>query len=63
MGVRPGDPLLVERRIILDQRGRPVEATETRYAADRYALGVGFSVEDRTVHEPGGPVRARGDRP
>jgi GntR family transcriptional regulator len=47
LAVRPGDPLLVERRVILDQRGRPLERTESRYAADRYALDVGFSVEDR----------------
>jgi GntR family transcriptional regulator len=45
--VPPGSPLLVERRVILDQRGRPLERTESRYAADRYALDVGFSVEDR----------------
>ena len=45
--VPPGSPLLVERRVILDQRSRPLERTESRYAADRYALDVGFSVEDR----------------
>jgi GntR family transcriptional regulator len=47
LAVAPGSPLLVERRVILDQRGRPLERTESRYAADRYALDVGFSVEDR----------------
>jgi len=41
-----GDPLLVERRLIYDQRGRPIERTESRYAAERYGLNVGFSVED-----------------
>jgi GntR family transcriptional regulator len=46
LGVRPGAPMLVERRLILDQRGRPIERTESRYAADRYGLDVGFSVED-----------------
>jgi len=46
LGVRAGDPLLVERRLIHDQRGRPIERTESRYAADRYGLDVGFSVED-----------------
>ncbi|MFN8620767.1 MAG: GntR family transcriptional regulator [Chloroflexota bacterium] len=56
--VRPGDPLLVERRVILDQRGRPLERTESRYAADRYALDVGFSVEDR-----GARPRAKGTTP
>jgi len=38
--------MLVERRIILDQRGRPLERTESLYAATRYGLNVGFSVED-----------------
>lgn len=42
---RKGDPLLVERRIILDQQGRPLEFTESRYPADRYALDVDFVVE------------------
>jgi GntR family transcriptional regulator len=45
--VREGDPLLVERRLIFDQHGRPLERTESRYAAERYALDVSFSVEDR----------------
>jgi GntR family transcriptional regulator len=46
LGVGTGDPMLVERRLIFDQRGRPIERTESRYAADRYGLSVGFSVED-----------------
>ena len=46
LGVTPGEPMLVERRLIVDQRGRPVERTESRYAADRYGLNVAFSVED-----------------
>jgi GntR family transcriptional regulator len=53
LGVEQGEPMLVERRLILDQRGRPIERTESRYAADRYGLNVGFSVEDSgavTVH-------------
>lgn len=40
-----GEPLLVERRVILDSQGRRIEATESRYAADRYALDVSFDVE------------------
>jgi GntR family transcriptional regulator len=49
--MRRGDPMLVERRIILDQRGRPLEYTESRYPADRYALDVDFLVEDApSVH-------------
>ncbi|HEX2645701.1 MAG TPA: GntR family transcriptional regulator [Candidatus Dormibacteraeota bacterium] len=43
--MRKGDPMLVERRIILDQEGRPLEFTESRYPADRYALDVDFVVE------------------
>lgn len=46
LGVRAGEPMLVERRLIFDQRGRPIERTESRYAADRYGLNVGFSVDD-----------------
>lgn len=43
--MRKGDPMLVERRIILDQEGLPLEFTESRYPADRYALDVDFVVE------------------
>jgi GntR family transcriptional regulator len=43
--MRTGDPLLVERRVIVDPHGRPIEATESRYPADRYALDVRFDVE------------------
>jgi len=42
--IRPGDPLLVERRVIMDVHGRRIEATESRYPADRYALDVRFDV-------------------
>ena len=45
LAIRTGDPLLVERRVITDERGRPIEATESRYAADRYALAIAFEVE------------------
>ena len=31
--------------MIVDQRGRPLESTESRYPADRYALDVDFEVE------------------
>ncbi len=44
--VTPSSPLLVERRVIIDARGRRVEATESRYCADRYALDVRFDVDD-----------------
>jgi GntR family transcriptional regulator len=43
--IRPGDPLLVEQRVIVDGHGRRIEATESRYSADRYGLVVDFDVE------------------
>jgi len=45
LGVPRGSPLLVERRLIFDQAGRPLESTESRYAGDRYVLDVSFDVE------------------
>jgi DNA-binding GntR family transcriptional regulator len=43
--VRKGEPLLVERRLIRDQAGAPLELTETRYVGSRYRLDVDFEVE------------------
>jgi GntR family transcriptional regulator len=48
LGVKTGEPLLVERRVIADVAGRPVEATESRYPGGRYALNVRFDVDDGT---------------
>jgi GntR family transcriptional regulator len=45
LGVLVGDPLLVERRVIVDGHGRRIEATESRYPADRYGLVVRFEVD------------------
>jgi GntR family transcriptional regulator len=45
LGVRTGAPLLVERRLILDQDGSPLELTESRYVGERYRLDVDFEVE------------------
>lgn len=45
LGVARGSPILVERRIILDAQGRPIEVTESRYPGDRYAIDVRFDVE------------------
>jgi GntR family transcriptional regulator len=42
---RVGDPLLVERRVIVDDHNRRIEATESRYRADLYALLVRFDVD------------------
>jgi GntR family transcriptional regulator len=41
-----GDALLVEQRVIADADGRRIEATESRYRADRYGLVVNFDVGD-----------------
>lgn len=51
LDVARGSPMLVERRVIRDGQGRPIEATESRYAADRYAIDVRFDVEE-AVREP-----------
>jgi GntR family transcriptional regulator len=45
LGISDGDALLVERRVIVDGSGRPIEATESRYVAGRYRLVVHFDVE------------------
>jgi GntR family transcriptional regulator len=54
LGIRVGDPLLVERRRIADDAGRWLEATESRYPADRYALEVQFEVEGPDEPSPAG---------
>jgi GntR family transcriptional regulator len=45
LDVPEGSPLLVEKRVIHDQDGRPLELCESRYAGDRYGLDVQFDVE------------------
>ena len=52
--IHTGDPLLVERRVILDGHGRRIEATESVYAADRYALDVKFDVEAQDLGRTNG---------
>jgi GntR family transcriptional regulator len=54
LAVPPGSPLLVERRVISDPHGRPIETTESRYPADRYALDVRFDVEGHGSGSVGG---------
>jgi GntR family transcriptional regulator len=44
LDVPRGSPLLVERRLIADQHGTPLELTESRYAHGRYAIDVDFVV-------------------
>ena len=43
--VASGASILVERRLIMDQRDEPLEYTTSRYAGDRYMLDVDFDVE------------------
>ncbi|HST16443.1 MAG TPA: GntR family transcriptional regulator [Gaiellaceae bacterium] len=45
LAVKRGEPLLVERRLIVDQHGAPLELTESRYVGARYGLDVDFDVE------------------
>jgi GntR family transcriptional regulator len=45
LAIRKGDPLLVERRLIRDQDGEPLEMTESRYVGQRYGLDIDFDVE------------------
>ncbi|HEY3163361.1 MAG TPA: GntR family transcriptional regulator [Candidatus Limnocylindrales bacterium] len=52
--IRVGDPLLIERRVISDPHGRRIEATESIYPADRYALDVTFEVEGWAGAPPSG---------
>jgi DNA-binding GntR family transcriptional regulator len=51
LGVREGSPLLVEKRVIHDQDGLPLELCESRYAGDRYGLDVQFDVELPSSYE------------
>lgn len=59
LGVARGDPMLVERRVILDAHGRPMEATESRYPAERYAIDVRFDVEEAAPAALSGPPENR----
>ena len=62
LGMRTGDPLLVERRVILDVVGKAIELTVSAYPADRYALQVQFDVDaqdlDAIEEHDGMPVEA-----
>ncbi len=57
LGTSPGAPMLVERRVILDADGRPLESTESRYPAERYALDVWFDVEEPPPASPAVSLR------
>ncbi|MGO1591800.1 MAG: GntR family transcriptional regulator [Ancrocorticia sp.] len=43
--VEEGSPLVVERRLIRDPRGTPVEWTESHYVPERYSITAQFTVE------------------
>jgi GntR family transcriptional regulator len=45
LDVQPTEPLLVETRLIVDQRAAPLEFTISRYVGSRYSLRVGFDVQ------------------
>lgn len=47
----PRDVLLCERRVITDQHGRPLEHTETRYAARRYVFEAVLRRDEQDVLE------------
>lgn len=56
LGVPRSSPVLVESRIILDADARPVEATESRYAGESYAIDVRFEVESAVRERRGRPT-------
>jgi GntR family transcriptional regulator len=43
LGVEPRTALLVEQRLILNQSGRPLETTQTRYAGDEFVFHVSLA--------------------
>ena len=45
LDIPAGSAVLVERRLIADQHGHPLERTESRYAGARYGLDVIFDVD------------------
>ncbi|MEU4235416.1 GntR family transcriptional regulator [Nonomuraea sp. NPDC026600] len=44
-------PMLIERRIISDDAGKPLEYTESRYVSERYRLEVEFVVAHPSIGE------------
>jgi GntR family transcriptional regulator len=60
LGIRTGDPLLVEHRVIRDDADRAIEVTISAYPADRYALEVQFEVEGQ---DPAASEEATGVQP
>lgn len=45
LGLDASSPLVVERRLIRDPHGTPIEWTESRYVPERYSITAQFTVE------------------
>lgn len=52
LGIATRDPLLVERRIIYDAAGAPLEHTESAYIASRYVIDAVFTVVSSADRAP-----------
>lgn len=51
-------PMLIERRLITDQHGRPIEFTESCYAGERYVFDIELRVESAYAAEADDPRAA-----
>lgn len=56
--IAPRSALLVERRLIYDAEGKPLDDTETRYVAERYVLDAVFSLAPPGTAQKIGPQPA-----
>jgi GntR family transcriptional regulator len=56
LGVSARTALLVERRIIYDNAGAPLEHTETAYVADRYVIDAVFRVSGASRARNAAPI-------
>ncbi|NHF62342.1 GntR family transcriptional regulator [Microcella pacifica] len=62
LSVSTSEPLLVERRIVEDERGEPVEFTETAYIASRYVIDAVFVADTANARRPVHEMRHRPPR-
>ena len=51
LALLPAACVVEVRRLVLDDRGRPIERTESRYVPGRYALGIDFDVVTAAADE------------
>lgn len=63
LDVSTSEPLLVERRIVDDERGEPVEFTETAYIASRYVIDAVFVADSANSRRAAADIRHRASRP